>query len=146
MKVLLQRVRSASVTVDEELISHIAAGLLLLVGFGSDDDESILRPMAEKLANLRIFADQAGHFQYSVLQTAGEVLVVPQFTLYGDTGKGRRPDLSAAMRPEQAQTLFDRFVAALGTAGIDTVATGRFGTLMQVQLVNDGPVTLVLEK
>ncbi len=146
MKVLLQRVRSASVTVDRELISQIAAGLLLLVGFGSDDDESILQPMADKVANLRVFADQAGHFQYSVLQTGGELMVVPQFTLYGDTGRGRRPDFSAAMPPGQAQALFDRFVTALRAAGICHVVTGRFGALMQVQLVNDGPVTLVLEK
>jgi D-tyrosyl-tRNA(Tyr) deacylase len=132
--------------VDEEIISHIAAGLLLLVGFGSDDDESMLQPMADKVANLRVFADHAGHFHYSVLQTRGEVLAVPQFTLYGDTGKGRRPDFSAAMPPKQAQVLFDCFVAALGAAGINRVATGRFGALMQVQLVNDGPVTLVLEK
>jgi D-tyrosyl-tRNA(Tyr) deacylase len=132
--------------VDEELISHIAAGLLLLVGFGSDDDESKLQPMADKVANLRVFADQGGHFHYSVLQTGGAVLVVPQFTLYGSTDKGRRPDFLAAMPPERAQALFDRFVTALGNAGICDVATGRFGALMQVQLVNDGPVTLVLEK
>ncbi len=146
MKVLLQRVQSASVTVDEELISNITAGLLLLVGFGSDDDESMLQPMADKVANLRVFADQAGHFHYSVLQTGGQVLVVPQFTLYGTTGNGRRPDFSAAMSPGRAHALFDRFVAALGTVGICDVATGRFGALMQVRLVNDGPVTLMLEK
>lgn len=128
------------------MISRISAGLLLLVGFGGDDDESILPPMAGKVANLRVFADQAGHFHYSVLQTGGAVLVVPQFTLYGDTGKGRRPDFSSAMPPARAQVLFNRFVTALGAAGICDVATGRFGALMQVQLTNDGPVTLVLEK
>ncbi len=146
MRILLQRVRCASVTVDDELIGEIAGGLLLLVGFGRDDAESVLQPMADKVANLRVFADQAGHFQYSVLQVRGQVLVVPQFTLYGETGKGRRPDFSAAMPPQTAQALFNGFVAALGSVGVEYVATGRFGASMQVRLVNDGPVTLTLEK
>lgn len=128
------------------MIGNIASGLLLLVGFGSDDDETVLHPMADKVANLRVFADQAGHFHYSVLQTGGEVLVVPQFTLYGDTSKGRRPDFSMAMPPARARALFDKFVAALDTAGVCQLATGQFGASMQVRLVNDGPVTLVLEK
>ncbi len=128
------------------MISHIAAGLLLLVGFGSDDDESKLRPMADTVLNLRVFADPAGRFQHSVLQTGGEVLAVPQFTLYGETGKGRRPNFSAAMPPGPARALFAGFVAALSTAGAGDVAVGRFGAPMQIQLINDGPVTLMLEK
>jgi D-tyrosyl-tRNA(Tyr) deacylase len=146
VKIVLQRVRSASVTVDGALIARISAGLLLLVGFGKDDDESALQPMADKVANLRLFADQGGHFHYSILQTGGAALAVPQFTLYADVAKGRRPDFSGAMPPVRARDFFGRFVTALGSAGIGDVAAGRFGASMQVELVNDGPVTLVLEK
>jgi len=145
MKILIQRVLSAAVTVDGQVIDSIENGLLLLVGFGIDDDESQLPFMAEKVANLRLFADQKGRFEYSVLQTRGAILAVPQFTLYADTAKGRRPAFTKAMPPAGAKLQFSRFVDALRAAGITNVGTGEFGASMGVQLINDGPVTVMLE-
>ena len=120
-------------------------GLLLLVGFGKEDDSSKLRPMAEKLLNMRVFPDEKGRFHFSVIDMAGEVLAVPQFTLYADTKKGRRPEFFSAKEPKEATRLFDEFVEQLNELHSEKVATGSFGAYMKVSLENDGPVTIMLE-
>jgi D-tyrosyl-tRNA(Tyr) deacylase len=144
MRALLQRVTRASVTVDGEVVGAIGPGLCALVGATHGDDEAAARKLAEKIWHLRVFDDDDGVMNRSVADTTGAVLVVSQFTLYGDTAKGRRPSWIAAARPEHAEPLVDAVVASLRALGA-TVATGRFRTEMQVELVNDGPVTLLLE-
>jgi D-tyrosyl-tRNA(Tyr) deacylase len=144
MRIVLQRVARASVCVGDEVTGAIGAGLLLLVGIGRDDDRLDLAAAARKVLELRVFADEDGKMNHSALDLGLDVLAVSQFTLYGDARKGRRPSYIEAAPPEQAQPIFDRFVAALGALGA-RVATGRFGAHMAVELVNDGPVTLVLE-
>ncbi|WP_027094354.1 D-aminoacyl-tRNA deacylase [Cohnella thermotolerans] len=144
MRVVLQRVSKASVTVDGAVVGEIGAGLLLLVGIGQEDEEKDLAWMADKVAGLRIFEDGDGKMNLSVEDVGGAVLSVSQFTLYGDCRKGRRPNFMAAARPEQASDLYDRFNALLRAKGL-TVATGTFGAMMEVSLVNDGPVTLILD-
>jgi D-aminoacyl-tRNA deacylase len=144
MRILLQRVRSASVTVDDSIVGQIAEGLLLLVGIGQHDDQATAALMAEKVANLRIFNDSDGRFNRSLLDTGGAVLVVSQFTLYADTRRGRRPGFSDAAIPAIAAPLVDNFADFLQRYGI-TVAQGRFGAHMHVSLVNDGPVTIMLD-
>lgn len=146
VKVLVQRVSKASVCIDGEVLDQIERGLVMLVGFGKQDSAAEASALADKIANLRIFSDANGRFQYSVRDLDAEVLVVPQFTLYADTRRGRRPEFTAAMPPERAAPLFKDFVIALKDAGIDRVAAGRFGANMQVELTNDGPVTLMLER
>jgi len=146
MRVLLQRVTSAAVTVAEETVASIGSGLLLLTGFGADDDDSVLAPMVEKVCGLRVFEDDEGRFQYSVQQTGGQILVVPQFTLYGDTQRGRRPDFTGALEPDRAETLFERFADLLAERTAGRLGRGRFGAHMAVRLVNDGPVTLLIER
>ena len=133
-------------SVGEEVTGEIDRGLLLFTGFGSGDDDSVLSPMARKICGLRVFEDDAGRFQYSVNEIEGGLLAVPQFTLYGDTRKGRRPDFTGALHPDRAAALFDRFVEVLSSRAGGRVATGRFGAHMEVRLVNDGPVTLMLER
>ncbi len=130
--------------VDGEVVGEIGAGVCALVGVTHDDDESVARKLADKLWNLRIFDDDDGVANRSVADTSGEVLIVSQFTLYGDTRKGRRPSYVGAARPEQAEPLIDVVCDALRELGA-TVATGRFRADMQVELVNDGPFTLLLE-
>ena len=147
MRAVVQRVRRASVTVagdDDTPTGNIGCGLCVLVGVTHDDDEATARRLADKVWNLRVFDDDAGVMNRSVADVGGEVLVVSQFTLYGDTSRGRRPSWIAAARPEHAEPLVDAVVAALRALGA-TVATGRFRTEMAVELVNDGPVTLLLE-
>lgn len=144
MRVVLQRVARASVDVEGERIAEIGPGLLLLVGIGQADEEIDLERLARKIVSLRVFPDEAGLMNRSLLDVRGEVLAVSQFTLYGDTRKGRRPSYVAAARPDVAEPLFDRFVDALRAEGVST-QTGRFGAKMAVELTNDGPVTLVLE-
>ena len=144
MKILLQRVTRASVRVHDEIIGAIDRGLLLLVGFGQTDSTAVLTPMANKVANLRVFPDEQGRFQYSLLDIGGAALLVPQFTLYADTTRGRRPDFTGSMRPEVAAGLFEEFVVAVRSTGVDEVECGRFGADMQVELVNDGPVTILI--
>jgi D-tyrosyl-tRNA(Tyr) deacylase len=144
MRALVQRVTRASVRVDSEVIGAIGPGLCVLVGVTHDDDPSHAARLAEKIWGLRIMADDAGLMNLSVADTGGELLVVSQFTLYGDARKGRRPSYVAAARPEQAEPLVDEVVASLRGRGA-TVHTGRFGADMQVELVNDGPVTLLVE-
>lgn len=146
MRVLLQRVASASVVVGDRTIDAIGHGLLLLTGFGEGDDSSVVSPMADKICGLRIFEDDEGRFQFSVRDVRGELLAVPQFTLYGDTQSGRRPDFTQALAPDRAGILFDEFVAALSDRSVSKVAQGRFGARMTVHLINDGPVTLMLER
>jgi D-tyrosyl-tRNA(Tyr) deacylase len=149
MRALVQRVTRASVTVGagtgaEERVGEIGAGVLALVGATHDDTPARAAKLADKIANLRIFDDADGVMNRSVLDTGGEVLVVSQFTLYGDTRKGRRPGYADAARPEVAEPLVDAVVAGLREAGL-AVATGRFRAEMAVELVNDGPVTLSIE-
>jgi D-aminoacyl-tRNA deacylase len=144
VRALVQRVSAAAVRIDGEVVGRIGAGLCVLVGVTHTDDERSADRLAEKVWNLRIFDDEAGNMGRSVAEGTGEVLVISQFTLYGDTRKGRRPSWIDAARPEQAEPLVDRFAAALRALGA-TVATGRFGADMAVELVNDGPVTLMVE-
>ena len=144
MRVVIQRVTEASVTVDNQVVGKIGSGLLVLLGIGTDDQLATATLLAEKIANMRIFADDEGRFNRSVLDVGGAALVVSQFTLYADTRRGRRPSFAAAAPPEIAMPLVDAFVVALRARGM-TVATGIFGAHMHVALLNDGPVTLVLD-
>ena len=145
MRVVLQRVSSAGVSVDGRAISKIGPGLLLLTGFTSTDTADAVDWMADKIATLRIFGDDAGKMNLSLGDVGGAVLVVSQFTLYGDAAKGRRPSFIDAAPPAIAVPLYERFVEAFRVRG-HPVATGEFGAMMSVELVNDGPVTLVLER
>jgi len=145
MRVLLQRVSSASVTVAGRITGQIDRGYLLLVGFTHDDDAARLEWMADKVHGLRLFSDAEGKMNLGIEDVGGAVLVVSQFTLYGDAQKGRRPSFIDAARPEVAIPLYERFVALLRERGLH-VETGEFGAMMDVALVNDGPVTLWLEK
>ena len=145
MRALVQRVSSARVTVADEVVGEIGAGLLALVGVTHDDDVAGARWLADKLWNLRVFDDTDGVMNLSAADLDREVLVVSQFTLYGDTRKGRRPSYVAAAPPEVAEPLVDAVVDALGELGA-RVATGRFRAQMEVRLVNDGPVTLMVER
>lgn len=145
MRVLLQRVSKASVTVDGKVISQIGRGLVVLLGVGHGDGEEQVRFLAEKTANLRIFEDEQGKTNLSILDVRGEAIVVSQFTLYADTRKGRRPSFTDAALPEAAEPLVNRFVEALRGYGVPT-QTGQFGAHMLVEIHNDGPVTIWLEK
>ena len=145
MKVLVQRVSHASVHVDGQLCGQIDQGLVLLVGFGpDDDDERALRFCAEKCAHLRIFADDQGKMNRSVLDIGGGVLAISQFTLYGDCRKGRRPSFVQAAPPAVAERLYERFLDLLAEQGLPP-QRGVFGAYMQVEIHNDGPVTLMVE-
>ena len=145
MKVLLQRVSRASVKIDDLTVGEIGRGLLLFVGFGRDDSEQVIQPMARKITNMRVFPDENGRFSDSLLDIDGGALLVPQFTLYADTRRGRRPDFTAAMAPRVASALFDDFVRAFRAVSSSSVQAGRFGAEMQVDLNNDGPVTILVE-
>jgi D-tyrosyl-tRNA(Tyr) deacylase len=145
MRVVLQRVREASVTVDGRELGRIDAGFLLLVGFSHADTTAEVDWMADKVLGLRLFADAEGKMNLDLSAVNGSLLVVSQFTLYGDATKGRRPSFIDAARPEVAIPLYEAFVAALRLRGA-RVETGEFGAEMKVQLVNDGPVTLLLER
>ena len=144
MRALVQRVTRASVTVDGEVVGEIGPGLCVLVGVTHTDDEATAQKLAERIYNLRVLADDDGVMNRSLAEKGAEVLVVSQFTLYGDTGKGRRPSWLAAAQPEAAEPLVTAVVEALRGLGA-RVATGRFRTEMAVELVNDGPVTVMLE-
>jgi D-tyrosyl-tRNA(Tyr) deacylase len=145
MRIVLQRVSRARVTVEGRVTGEIGRGLLLLAGFTDGDAEHALAWMADKVVGLRIFPDDEGKMNRSVQEVGGGLLVVSQFTLYGDTRKGRRPSFVDAARPEIAVPLYERFVELLRATGL-TVGTGEFGAMMDVELVNDGPVTLILER
>jgi D-tyrosyl-tRNA(Tyr) deacylase len=144
VRIVLQRVERAVVRVSAEAVGSIGAGLLLLVGVGHGDDRLDLAGAARKILDLRVFQDAEGKMNLSLRELQGEVLAVSQFTLYGDTRKGRRPSYTHAAPPEVAEPVFNAFVEALRAEGA-RVAVGRFGAHMSVELVNDGPVTLVLE-
>lgn len=145
MRALLQRVSRASVTVEGQTISWIGKGLLILLGVGHGDGEEQAKFLAEKIANLRIFEDEQGKSNLSILDVKGEAIVVSQFTLYADTRKGRRPSFIDAALPEVAEPLVSRFAELLRGHGVPT-QTGKFGAQMQVEIHNDGPVTIWLEK
>ncbi len=144
MRALVQRVSRALVRVDGDVVGSIDQGLCVLVGVTHSDDRTTAVRLAEKLWHLRILDDEDGNIGRSIADGSGEVLVISQFTLYGDTRKGRRPSWIEAARPEQAEPLVGAVVDALGALGA-TVATGRFGADMQVEIVNDGPVTIMVE-
>jgi D-tyrosyl-tRNA(Tyr) deacylase len=145
MRALLQRVTKASVTVDGQTISAIRNGLLILLGVGHGDGEQQAKFLAEKIANLRVFEDEQGKTNLSILDVKGAAIVVSQFTLYADTRKGRRPSFIDAALPDVAEPLVNLFVELLRGHGVPT-RTGRFGARMQVEIHNDGPVTIWLEK
>lgn len=145
MRVVIQRVSQAAVTVDGRTTGAIGPGLLVLAGFEAADDEADLAWMAGKIARLRLFADQNGVMNRSVVEAGGQVLAVSQFTLYASVKKGNRPSWSRAARGDISQPLFERFVARLSMELGQPVPTGEFGADMQVSLVNDGPVTLSID-
>ncbi len=145
MRALLQRVLEAGVAVNREKTTEIGPGLLVLLGVGKSDNEQTCRALASKVARLRIFDDKEGKMNLSLLDTHGSALVVSQFTLYADTRKGLRPSFTDAGEPDRAKELYERFASELGYLGIPT-RTGVFGARMQVNLVNNGPVTIILEE
>ena len=144
MRGVVQRVTRAQVTVGEELVGRIGPGVCVLVGVGAGDDEEDAAALAEKVVGLRIFEDEAGKMNRGLLETGGRVLAVSQFTLFGDVRKGKRPSFVEAMEPVRANELFERFCAHCRALGAE-VETGRFRAEMQVELVNDGPVTILLD-
>jgi D-tyrosyl-tRNA(Tyr) deacylase len=144
MRVVVQRSKAASVTVNGEVTGQITKGLVLLVGVTHDDTEADARYLADKIVNLRIFEDEAGKMNLSLMDVGGEILSVSQFTLYGDCRKGRRPNFMEAARPEHAVEIYESFNNLLRQKGI-RVETGVFGAMMDVALTNDGPVTLIVE-
>ncbi len=144
MRAVVQRVREASVTVERQEVGRIGPGILVLVGVGNDDGIEDAIYMAEKVVYLRIFADEQGKMNRSVLDVGGGLLAVSQFTLWGDCRKGRRPSFVAAAEPSRAKELYEAFLEHARSLGV-AVATGRFQEMMQVSLVNDGPVTLLLD-
>jgi D-tyrosyl-tRNA(Tyr) deacylase len=146
VRIVLQRVKNASVTVEGERISEIGPGLLLLVGVAQGDGEAEADWLAEKVAGLRIMGDADAKMNLSVRDVGGEILAVSQFTLLADTRKGKRPSFVVAAPPEEAEPLFDHFCEKLREAGIGSVKTGSFGAMMDVELVNDGPVTVILQR
>jgi D-tyrosyl-tRNA(Tyr) deacylase len=146
MRVVLQRVSRAEVRLGGVVRGSIGRGFCLLVGLHRDDDEAQLTWMADKVVSLRLFADEEGRMNRGLEEVAGDLLVISQFTLYGDTRKGRRPSFIDAAPPELAVPLYEKFIALLRERAPGEVATGEFGAMMDVELVNDGPVTLVLER
>jgi len=144
MRAVVQRVKESSVKTGNEIISQIGSGILVLLGVAREDGSSDAEYLAHKIANLRIFEDQNGKMNRSLLETGGEMLVVSQFTLLGDCRKGRRPSFAAAAEPQKAAVIYEHFVAQARRLGV-SVETGRFRAMMEVALINDGPVTLILE-
>jgi len=145
MRIVLQRSKQASVTVDGQVVGAIEKGLVLLVGVTHDDTEEAARFLADKVVNLRIFEDDAGKMNHSLLDVEGSILSVSQFTLYGDCRKGRRPNFMEAAKPDHATEIYNLFNEELRKKGV-VIETGIFGAMMDVQLINDGPVTIILEK
>lgn len=145
MKVILQRVQRASVTISQKRVAQIKNGALLLVGFGQNDDEQTVDYLARKISKSRIFSDQDGKINLVINDVQGQILSVSQFTLYADTAKGNRPSFVDALNPQQAEKLYELFNEKLRASGCD-VQTGVFGADMQVELVNDGPLTIIYER
>ena len=145
MRIVLQRVKRGSVSINGRKVAEIGAGLVLLLGIAPQDTEEQARYLANKIANLRIFEDDAGKMNRSVLEVGGEAIVVSQFTLFADTHKGRRPAYIGAAPPEIASPLVDRFAELLSMEGVST-QKGEFGAMMEVEIVNDGPVTIWMER
>lgn len=145
MRAVVQRVTHGSVTIDDTCVGAIDHGLVILLGVGRGDSEADARWLAQKIANLRIMADDEGRMNASLLDVGGGALVVSQFTLYGNAQKGRRPSYSGAAAPEIAEPLVERFCEFLAEEGVSPIAAGRFGAMMQVVIHNDGPVTLILD-
>lgn len=146
MRLVIQRVTHGSVTVNGQIIGQIDLGFVVLVGITHQDSAAHADWLAQKVAGLRVFEDDAGKMNRSLLEVGGGVLAISQFTLYGDARKGRRPSFVDAAPPALAQPVFDRFVESLQQEGIARVETGRFGAMMQVSILNDGPVTIILER
>jgi len=145
VRALLQRVGRAAVRVDDETIASIGPGLLVLLGVGHADSDAVADSLARRVTELRIFEDDDGRTNRSILDVGGSALVVSQFTLYADTSRGRRPGFTDAAAPDAADRLYQRFASALRSAGVSDVQTGRFGAEMAVELVNDGPFTIWLD-
>ena len=145
MRAVIQRVRHARVTVEGTVTGEISEGLLVLLGVAQEDTEKDGAWLASKLANLRIFADDDGRMNESLLDIGGGVLVVSQFTLYGDCRKGRRPSFVGAAHPDHAEPLYERFCEQMAEQGVTLVGRGVFGAMMDVELLNDGPVTLIVD-
>ena len=145
MRIVIQRVKRASVSVEEKVVGSIQKGFLVLIGVGQGDDEATADKYMKKLLGLRIFEDENGKMNLSLLDIDGELLIVPNFTLYGDARKGRRPGYSGGAAPDVATVLFDKLCAKAKTMPIKKVATGQFQADMKVALINDGPVTLLLD-
>jgi D-tyrosyl-tRNA(Tyr) deacylase len=145
MRALVQRTTSANVKVAGATVASIGPGLVILLGIARDDDATQIARLAERVARLRVFPNEDDRFDRSLLDIGGAALVVSQFTLYADTSAGNRPSMSQAAPPELAEPIYERFVDALRALGVTRVETGVFGARMQVELVNDGPVTLLLE-
>ena len=145
MRAVVQRVTRAEVRVDGSVAGAIGPGLAILLGVGRDDSEAVADRLAARLARLRVFPDAEGRFDASLLEAGGSALVVSQFTLYGDTARGNRPSFSDAAAPELAEPLYERVCEQLAAEGVRTVERGRFGAHMELELVNDGPVTVILE-
>jgi D-tyrosyl-tRNA(Tyr) deacylase len=143
MKAVIQRVSRAQVEVSSQVTGRIGRGLVILLGARAGDDEKEVDHLADKCAQLRIFEDDQGKMNLSLLEVGGEALIISQFTLYGDSSKGRRPSFTSALEPEKASSLYDRFVEAFRQKGVKT-ETGIFGARMKVELVNDGPVTFIV--
>ncbi|QDX93132.1 D-tyrosyl-tRNA(Tyr) deacylase [Brevibacillus laterosporus] len=144
MRVVVQKAKASSVSVNGDVVGQIERGLVLLVGITHEDTMKDVEFVADKVANLRIFEDEEGKMNYSVKDTGGQILSISQFTLYGDCRKGRRPNFMSAARPEVAEPLYDQFNEVLRSKGLH-VETGRFGAMMDVQIYNHGPVTLIVE-
>lgn len=144
MKLILQRVTEGSVTIEGKIKGSIGRGFVVLAGFGPDDDESVLVPMADKMLNLRVFEDAGGKMNLSLLDVGGSVLSISQFTLYADCRHGRRPSFSGAAKPDIAAKLYDEFNRLIVAKGVN-VQTGEFGAEMHVKIFNDGPVTIILD-
>jgi D-tyrosyl-tRNA(Tyr) deacylase len=145
MKLVIQRVRSSSLYIEGSLISQIKQGLVVLIGISKSDSENVIDKLVKKLLNLRVFEDENSKMNYSILDIEGEILLVSQFTLYADTRKGNRPSFINAADPKNAEPLYNKFLEKLHIALGDNIKTGRFGANMQIELVNDGPVTIIIE-
>ncbi len=145
MRVVLQRVKRGSVTVNDEIVGEIGVGFVALVGMTHDDTREVVEALAKKTAGLRVFEDEAGKMNISAIDAGASVLVVSQFTLYADMRKGRRPSFIHAAKPEQAEPLVDYYAECLRAAGIERVEQGVFGAVMHVEIHNDGPVTILLD-